>query len=277
MALVDVSRIKSALRDGCDHYSHDDAIAEVDGIFAPFETLPEPSSFDSCLAELKSAMEKLCTGSGEDPISNLPMNENVNLLEINSVAGELTEWEGDAMESFRDNVQTPFPGVVNNLYNAVTVLYGAVEAEKALWTAAREDIKTIGEKAISCADQFCETGASQASFWITCAGAVVAVALAPVTAGASVAAAVSIAAVAGAFSVTSSAVSADWDIETPEEAVAAMKDACGKLKTEIENGENRIRTALRDINGLLEAGGRPYELLGKIHLGDNPGGITGRG
>lgn len=275
MALVDVATIKSKLREGCDHPSHDKAIDSIDGIFEPFATLPEPSSFDDSLEKIKAALEKLCPGgASEDPITKLPMNQNVDLLEINSVAGELTEWEGDSMESFRDNVQTPFPGVVHNLYIATTVLYGAIEAEKALWTAVREDIKTIGEKAVSAADKFCETGASQAAFWITCAGAVVAVALAPVTGGGS--AAVYVAAVAGAFSAASQGVPADWNIDTPEEAVSAMKDACETVKKEIKAGETKIQQALRSINGLLEQRGRPYELLGDIHLVNGPGGLTGR-
>lgn len=274
MSIVDVAAIKAALRDACPHPSHDDAIESLDGVFEPFSSLPEPGGFDGYLTELGSAMEKLATGSGEDPISRLPMNENVDLLEINSIAGELTEWEGDAMESFRDHVQTPFPGVVNNLYNATTVLYGAVEAEKAVWTAARNDLRTIEEKAISSAEKFCTTGASQASFFITVAGAVVAVALAPVTGGGSLA--VGVAAVAGAFSITSSAVSTDWDIETPEEAVSAIKNSVELLKGAIEDGEKKIQKALRDLNGLLAAGGRPYELTGDIHLESGPGGLTGR-
>lgn len=273
MSIMDrVPDIQSAIRDGCDHPSHEDAINKIPGLFEPFSDIPKPDEFDAALKDLSAAMTNLSSGDvHEDPISQLPVTANVNLLEINSVAGELTEWEGQAMESFRDNVQTPFPGVVKNLYNATAVLYGAVEAEKALWSAAENDLKEIVDKAISAADEMCETGSGGASFWITVAGSVVAVALAAPTGGASVAA------VAGVFAVAGSGVATDWSIDTPEEAVEKMGDALETLKKDIKSAEEKIQKALTGINSLLEAGGKSYELGGKIDLVDGPGGIDGRG
>lgn len=264
--------IQEALRNGCGHPSHDEAINSIPGLFEPWDDMPEPSQFDTAMTSLAAAMTNLSSGEVDsDPISNTPVSVNMNLLEINSVAGELTEWEGEAMESFRDHVQTPFPGVTKNLYNAAAVLYGAAEAEKAMWEAATNDLNEIADKAISAADKMCETGSGQASFWITVTASVVGVVLAVPTAGASVAA------VAGVFAVVGSGVATDWNIDTPEEAVEKMASALQTLQEKLHETESKIQAALDGVNEALAEGGNGYQLLSPVSLFDGPGGIDGRG
>ncbi|MCD4524565.1 hypothetical protein [Nocardioides sp. cx-173] len=266
------AEIQQALRDGCSHPSHDEAINSIPGLFEPWDDMPEPSEFDPAMDSLRLAMANLSSGEVDsDPISNQPVSVNMNLLEIDSVAGELTEWEGEAMESFRDHVQTPFPGVTKNLYNAAAVLYGAAEAEKAMWEAANNDLNSIADKAISAADKMCETGSGQASFWITVTASVVGVALAVPTGGASVAA------VAGVFAVAGSGIATDWSVDTPEEAVEKIASALETLQEKLLETETKIQAALNGVNAALTEGGNGYQLLSPVSLFNGPGGIDGRG
>jgi hypothetical protein len=186
-----VADITAALNDYCTTCAAD-AIPRIESAFAPFHELPDPGDFDSPMGDVTAGMEFICAGNvSEDPVTQSPMFANPVLGGIDLVGDELVEWRGDAAESFRDNVQTPFPYITQNLFIGSAVLAGAIEAEKALWTAVAADINDAADKALEAARQLGETGGAEASFLITCVGAVVAVALAPVTAGASVAAAVS--------------------------------------------------------------------------------------
>lgn len=277
--LVDTEAIKNKMRDECSHPSHDDAIASVDGIFAPFDSLPDPSSFDTILTNLESAMSVMCaTAEAKDPVTGAQRFANPAFDLVASLGGELDEWnwKGDAYETYRDNVEIPFPRVADNLYAAVSVLYAAVEAEKALWTAVRNDLKDIGEKAISAADKICDSGAGSAAFWLTCGAAVVAVAgvaLAPVTAGASTA--MTIAVVGGVFSIAAAGTQVDWDIETPEELVSAMQSSVDTVKETITEKEGLIQESLQSLHSALGGAGL-FTLPTGISLASGPGSLTGR-
>lgn len=266
--------IKTALREaGCGSSVHEDAIGSVDGLLAPFAGMPDASEFDDTIADLELALAKLSSGEvSEDVITKLPVSVNMELLKMGAVTGELTEWKGDAMESFRDNVQTMFPGVVKNLYNATAVLHGAVTAEQALWTAARADVEKICQQIISSADKFCETGGNgSASFFITVVGSVVGVVLAVPTGGASVAA------VAGVFAVAGAGASMSWDVGTIEQAVDQLRESLQVVKDTITEKEEMIRTALEGIEGALSAGGSGYALdVGEVDLMNGPGGLDDR-
>jgi hypothetical protein len=269
-----VGEITSALNDYCKICS-EDAIPRIEGYFAPFEDLPSPSGFDTALSNATQAMEFLCAGNvSEDPVTKSPMFANPDLGAINLVGDELVEWRGEAAESFRDNVQTPFPYISQNLFIGSAVIAGAIEAEKALWTAVEKDINDVADKAAEAAKQLGDTGGAEASFAITCVGAVVAVALAPVTAGASVGAAVSIAAVAGGFSIASSATSVDWSGDHPDDVANGVQKGVDKIKETISEGEKKIRTALTDLSSALTGQPELFK-LGATTLDSGPGGLTG--
>ena len=269
-----VGEIKSALNDYCKVCS-EDAIPRIEKAFAPFEDLPSPSAFDTPMSNATQAMEFLCAGNvSEDPVTRSPMFANPDLGAVNLVGDELVEWRGEAAESFRDNVQTPFPYISQNLFIGSAVIAGAIEAEKALWTAVEKDVNDVADKAVEAAKQLGETGGAEASFLITCAGAVVAVALAPVTAGASVGAAVSIAAVAGGFSIAGSATSVDWSGDHPDDVANGVDKGIKEIKGLITEGEGRIRTALAELSSALTGHPELFK-LGATTLDAGPGGLTG--
>lgn len=269
-----VADITAALNDYCTTCAAD-AIPRIESAFAPFHELPDPGDFDSPMGDVTAGMEFICAGNvSEDPVTQSPMFANPVLGGIDLVGDELVEWRGDAAESFRDNVQTPFPYITQNLFIGSAVLAGAIEAEKALWTAVAADINDAADKALEAARQLGETGGAEASFLITCVGAVVAVALAPVTAGASVAAAVSIAAVAGGFSIASSATSVDWSGDHPDDVANGVETAINTIKETITDGETRIQESLQSLNSAL-TGHPDLFRLGSADLQNGPGGLTG--
>ncbi|RYB93172.1 hypothetical protein EUA93_01650 [Nocardioides oleivorans] len=269
-----VSEITAAMNDYCTVCARN-AVPRVEAAFEPWLTVASPGAFDHGMSEALAAMQKLSSGEvSSDPIGNTPVQPNITLLDIASVGGELTEWRGNAAESFRDNIEVPFPGVMKNYYNAVSVLRGALDAEKAIWTAVENDLEDISSKALSAAQALGDTNGSQAAFALTVVGAVVAVALAPVTAGASVGAAVAISAVAGGFAVAGSAASVDWSGDSPDDIAGGIETGLNRLNEELVTQETKVQEALEGITGWLDGGGRGYEFP-TVDLGTGPGGLTG--
>mgnify|MGYP006197244717 CR=1 FL=1 len=185
MSVVDTGRIQQAMRDEVDCEICDKvSIDAIPGIFADVQEIPEPSSFDPILTNLEDAMATLSyhAQTSNDPIAQIPRSANPNLGYVESVSDELEEWTGEAMEAYRDNIKTPFPFYVDNLYVACSTIYGAVLAEKALWKSVREDLSDLEDKAVSACEKLDDTGASTGAFTLTCVAAVVGVAGAILTA-----------------------------------------------------------------------------------------------
>jgi uncharacterized protein YukE len=122
---------------------------EVPNLFQPFTQIPDPKSFDSGINTLKQALAKLCTGQDtRDPISTNGGTYLANrVLDEMTGSGDLIEsWTGKAAMEFKSNFIDPFPSVVRNQFILVSALKSALEAEQAMWDAARHNIDDIAEQ-----------------------------------------------------------------------------------------------------------------------------------
>lgn len=280
MSAVDTGRIQQAMRDEVDCEICDKvSIDAIPGIFADVQEIPEPSSFDPILTNLEAAMATLSYHSrgSNDAITQLPQNANPNLGYVESVSDELEEWTGEAMEAYRDNIKTPFPFYIDNIYLACTTIYGAVLAEKALWKSVREDLKDLEDKAVSACEKLDDTGASTGAFTLTCVAAVVGVAGAILTAPTGgLAAPVTIAAVTGILSIAGSAATTDFDIEHADELVEALRGEVNKIKTNITESEQEIQKSMSDLLGALDSPQGLLAFQGPLGFGNGPGDLGDR-
>lgn len=160
--------------------------------FDAFSDVPDPSQFGAYTADLLTTMKKLApTGfdTGHTSSSGDPEEANGNsVLDLVSTAGiEAEDWTGMAADSFFTWSQGWKTGI-SNQFAAVGVLRELLNAEAAVWTAALEDLERLGNAAydaLEAADDQFDTGSGEISTTLKVVGAVVAVAGAVPTGGAS--------------------------------------------------------------------------------------------
>jgi hypothetical protein len=128
----------------------------VPGRFRPFTELPDPARFDGPIAQLQQSLAILSSGQDtRDPISRngRVYPANVVMTKMDSVKADVHGWSGVAAQEFITKFLTPFPAVLHNQFLLVAALKSALEAEQAMWKAAREDIAQIAEATYNFLDQ----------------------------------------------------------------------------------------------------------------------------
>lgn len=160
--------------------------------FDGFTDVPDPSQFGSYTSDLLDTMKKLAPGGFDtrqrDETDN-PIKANGNsVLDLVSTAGiEVEDWTGKGADSYFKWSQSWKTGI-SNQFAAVAVLRELLHAEAAIWTAALDDLKALGDaayEALEAADDQFDCGAGDIKTTLTVVGAVVAVAGAVPTGGAS--------------------------------------------------------------------------------------------
>lgn len=128
----------------------------VQNIFYPFSRIPNPSSYDSAIEDLRAAMARLSRGEhltvkggdqdAESDINkdSIAPNEDLDNL-INSSPRKLNSWHGEAADKFKDNFLDHLSTTASHHFLSLSILKNALEADRAVWSATLKDINKIGE------------------------------------------------------------------------------------------------------------------------------------
>ncbi|GAB3504953.1 hypothetical protein [Amycolatopsis cihanbeyliensis] len=241
-ALVDYEEIKRKYQ-GC-----------AQPLFEPFTRMPDPASYDGAIESLHAAMEELSQGAHlVDPINGEAIGGNRDLTAIVDAADELGDWTGMAASNFKTNFLTPFPVVASNQFLILGIMKGAVEADKAVWESAREDIDKIARATLDALENLGGCGKNGFEFALAVATAVASVAGIPFTGGASaVVAGVGAAANVAGAAAKGAEVLAKGGGGSAEQIVGSMKTAIEKLTGQIRDKQGQIAKTLTGYAGEVE-------------------------
>ena len=245
--------------------------ADVPGLFAPFESLPDPLSYDYEISQLEDVQKKLSSGEkNDDPVSSSFYPANPTLDNMDTTQGYIARWTGVAAETFKENFVDKFESVTQNQFLLTGVVKGALQAERGIWVAARRDIEDIADHTISGIEHADDCGKNDWTMAFAVVGAVVSIAAVPVTGGASLA----LAAVGAAASVGGTAVGnmddppeEKFQGESAEAVVNEMRKAISSLKDHIRKAEEKIQSTMNDVNNVI-SGNPDYFVLPRPHLAD---------
>ena len=229
----------------------------VAGKFQPFTELPDPAKFNGAIAELQRVMGKLSSGQDtSDPISRngRVYPANVAMTKMDSVKGDVQGWSGRAAQEFITKFLTPFPAVMHNQFLLVAALKSALEAEQAMFKAAREDIASIAEATLKYLESMRGCSKNQAVIVFTVIASICAVLTS--SGGALPIAITAIGAVASAGADIvglESAPKTQIDGMYVVMVLASMEKAINQLVEKIMYTENRIKSAVANISDQIHS------------------------
>ena len=230
--------------------------ADVPGLFAPFESLPDPLAFDYEISQLEDVQKKLSSGEkNDDPVSSGFYPANPTLDGMDTTQDYLARWTGIAASTFKENFADKFESITQNQFLLTGVVKGALQAERGIWVAARKDIEDIADKTISGIEHADDCGKNDWTMAFAVVGAVVSIAAVPVTGGTS---ALALAAIGAAASVGGTAIGNTDD--PPEEGyqgesasavVDQMRKAIQSLKGHIRDAEEKVQTTMNSVHDTI--------------------------
>jgi hypothetical protein len=222
-------------------------------MFTPFLGMPDPGKFNPMIDYLSKAMSTLASGEkGNDPVYKLDVTANTDLEGMTTVSKAVQDWRGSAATAFRQNFVEPFPAITTNQFALVATLKGAIDAEQALWKAARTSVDDIAHKAQAALDVMNDCSPKDQTALLTVASSVFAVAAVVTTGGAAIALTV-----AGA---TAQAVGGipredpekvEFSGKTPDAIISQVQGALNKLKAQIDTKERDIANAMSTSSSYL--------------------------
>ncbi|WP_216214137.1 hypothetical protein [Amycolatopsis aidingensis] len=222
-------------------------------LFEPFTRMPDPASYDGAIEDLRAAMEELSNGPHlTDPINGAAIDGNRNLTAVGDAADELNDWTGIAASNFKRNFLTPFPVVAGNQFLILGIMKGAVEADKAVWEAAREDIDKIARATLDALENLGGCGKNGFEFALAVATAVASVLGIPFTGGASAVVAGVGAAANTAGAVVKGAEMVKGGGGSAEQIVGSMQTAIEKLTGQIREKQGQIAKTLSGYAGEID-------------------------
>lgn len=164
------------------------SFVDVLGLFQMFADCPDPDRFTPVIEDLAAAQAELAVTAGEpDPPTGRFFRAQPDFAKITTAAGFLDDWSGAAARDFKANFLDPFQARVSNQYILASVLTAAVQAEQAIWKAARSDARIIAAKALSALDQVGAMTQTEWTVMFTVIASIAAVGAAPLSGGASIA------------------------------------------------------------------------------------------
>ncbi|WP_210649521.1 hypothetical protein [Nocardioides sp. SYSU D00065] len=250
--------------------------------FNNFADVPDPSQFGQHTDALLETMTLLAptgfdTGTSDGSGNPVTGNANTALDQVSTAGIELDDWTGQAADGFFQWSQSWKTGI-SNQFAAAAVLRQLLHAEAAVWTAALEDLEKLGNDAyaaLEAADDEFDTGAGEISTTLKVVGAVVAVAAAVPTGGASLSI---LAAVGAGVTVASTGmdVYAAGQTESkkfatccPRDVLADLMDGVRRVEDAVRDAEDAIRaqldTNLAEIDGNWDEFCQPPPTLTSVH------------
>jgi hypothetical protein len=223
--------------------------------FLLFVDAPDPAGFDTTIQSLTRVQSRLATTQQhQDPLGQQLFAPADVFSRIDTTAGFLSTWSGLAAHEFKADYLDRMKYHTSGQFNLAAVLVGATQAERAIWQAARSDVRVIAAEGLAALEQLGDCTQAEWTISFTVVASVVAVAAAAFTGGASVA----LAAVAGAAQVAATVpldepVPTDFSGDSPEEVVQEIRRGVDALIGSIHEAEEKIATALRADASLVNA------------------------
>ncbi len=228
-----------------------DQCAGISDIFEPFLNLPNPAALNTMHQNLIEATALLATAAKSvDPIQGSIYRANPNMTRISTIEEALTDWHGYAGLEFKRSLQIQWPAVAQNQFSLLSVLAGAISAERALWEECQNSVDRIAHHVIEALERMGrDTSVDGEVILLTVASSVFAVGAA-LTGGAS---AVTLTAAGAATQVAATVVDKSapepddevhFDAVSPLALVEQLKQALFKLQFVVLRKEQQIADAL---------------------------------
>jgi hypothetical protein len=227
--------------------------AHIDKVFDDWVDLPDPGLLQGGLDNISSALSYL---SAESYLTDDDAKDYVggggtsfNISQIEPTGAFMQGWQSGTSLSYA-NFASLFGPVTANLSMCAGVLKGASEAEYEIWKRAREDVDDLAHATIDALKNCLDKDPGDVATVLTVLGAVSGIVAVPFTAGGSLAASYTFAAIAAGTSLGGAFVPADEENDgtitgdTPAEIVTSLKDNLTKLNTDITAKEEDVKSAL---------------------------------
>ena len=219
--------------------------AGVAELFTPFLAMPEPAAFTSLEKVLAGVATTLNSGHGALPYNSASVLANLKLGAIDDVKALVKDWYGGAAMNFKDNFLSQWYPITSNQFALVMALKGAIEAEAALWTEARNNVDDLAHKAQASMDAMLDCNPKDVAFLLTVAGSIFAVGAVVASGGLEIGLTIvgESFASAGAFPMAD-AERVAFSGKNAAAIVAGVQGALTKLAAQIIEAENVIRDAM---------------------------------
>ncbi|GIE79602.1 hypothetical protein Aph02nite_55520 [Actinoplanes philippinensis] len=167
------------------------------------------------------AAEMIATGSAgstTDPVHGRIVRVSPEMNKMERVSQAMETWQGNAAELFKDTGVEPWPAVTANQFSILSIMAGAIAAEKALWDECRRNVDDIAHHPIDALETVNECTSNEQTFYLTVVASVFAVG----AAAASLSAGGAGAALALTFAGSTAAAAGDVPKEDPPEMHAMI-------------------------------------------------------
>jgi hypothetical protein len=276
---------------GVDYERFRPQFAMVSTLFAPFAGCPDPAGFRPLIEVVCEALKRLSWGSDAvDPFNGLSYTASGDLTKMAGVSSSLEDWTGLAAQEFKETFIDPFPSIERNQFLLTHVLKSTLEAEWAIWVAARRDIDDIAHKTLAALDHMEDCGRNTWGQSFTVAACLTSIAAAPFTGGISLAlnlvgAAAWVAAASppvpgstiefSGESLMLPGPAIEFSGESPQAVIASMREAISRLTQSIQFQRDRIDRCLNDAQSTLAGDSRDFVFPRPALAGASPNTLTG--
>ncbi|GAA0708581.1 hypothetical protein Drose_13125 [Dactylosporangium roseum] len=222
------------------------AFSDIPGLFQSFADAPDPARFEPAVESLHQAQASLATSAvNTDPLTNNPIVVREEFAKITTTSDFIDDWSGAAAHEFKANYLDPLPAKIGAQFQLAAILAAAIQAEQAIWQAARSDIRLVLAKGLAALDHVGECTQAQWTITFTVVASIAAVAAVPFAGGLSL----RLTAV-GAASQVVAAIPID-DAAEEEYAGDTAFEVVGQVRQGVQDLISRIARAEQVIGGRL--------------------------
>lgn len=240
----------------------DETFAETDKIFDNWLDLPSPYLLRGEISNISAGLKFL---SSESYLSSDDAKKyaggggtSFNISQIEPTGAFMQGWHSGTSISYA-NFASLFGPITANLSMAVGVLRGACEAEVAIWTEARTSVDELAHATIDALNSVHDKSPKDAALLLTVLGAVAGIVAVPFTAGGSLVAAYSFAAIGAATSLGGAFVPDEENRptavggSTPADIITDLNEKLGLLNDDIRAKESDVSKSLADSGRAFQA------------------------
>lgn len=227
--------------------------AGTERIFDDWVDLPDPGQLQGALDNIAGALPYLSSESylTDDTAKSYAGGggTNFNISQIEPTGAFMQGWHSGTSTNYA-NFASLFGPVASNLSLAASVLRGACEAEVSIWTEARKSVDDLAHATKDALEHCTDKDPKATAAFLTVLGAVSGIVAVPFTAGGSLAASYTFAAIAAGTSVGGLFVPGEEKREstisgnTPMDIVSSLQHQLTVLNSDIKAKEDDVSTAL---------------------------------
>ena len=253
--------------------------ADVDKIFDEWIGLPD---FAGALGNIEDALPLLATETYVSGVAkDMASGSNLNITQLEPTGAFAQGWESGTATNYA-NFAGLFGPVISNQWLCGHVLKYAIGAEQAIFEEAKKSVDSIAHAAIDTLSTLNDKSPQEFKAQLAVVAAVSGIVAVPLTAGGSLAAGYSIAAVGAAKEVASLFEPKEQPKDpringaSPETVIQSVQKFLNELNEDIFNKENDVETALNKTLGQIQAASKPSEgkpasfALPRPTVADNP-------